>query len=164
MAENAEGRSLGSSTRISLLLRLLLESTHGCALPHRFWSRGCFPPPHADASFPVPTRRILGAYHQQTTDVSPRAAISPRRLVLFSSCPGSEIPTGISGLIGSFVNRRAKPPVAWSHRRSSASDRHTSALAGPLGELACVYWRVHAEPTRYQHPAFQRAVDFADPV
>src|SRR5215469_3486853 len=146
MAENAERRTLGSSIRISLLLRLLLESTHGCALPHGFWSRSSLPPPHADASFPVPARGILGTYHKQTTDVYPREAISPRRLVLFSSRLRSEIPTGISGLVGSFVSRCAKPPLAWSYRRSSTSDKCTSALAGPLGELACVYCGVHAQP------------------
>src|SRR5262252_2835859 len=146
MADDTEGRSLGGAVRVCLLPRVLLESAHERDVSGRRRSGISLPPPHTDASSAVPARSVLGSHHQQTADLSSGTRISAGRLVLFSRRVCSEICACISGVTDFVVSSCAKPQVAWFRQRWSAFLRCTSALAVHLGELACVYCDVHAQP------------------
>ena len=146
MADDPEGRSLGGTVRVCLLPRVPWNQPTnamyqlGAGPASLFFRRILMPP----------LLYLRGVFWVLITSKRPTFVLGrgyPQGVwFLFSRRVCSEICACISGSTDFVVSSCTKPQVAWSHQRWSAFLRCTIALARHLGELGCVYCRVHAQP------------------
>src|SRR5215470_7184966 len=156
LACSTQRHFVGRVGRLRFLLRLLLASAHERPGPHRSRPSGALPAPPAHASSAVSGRSVLCTAYRKPPDVYSRALLSSRCLVLLSRGICSKVCPWISRPAGPGRCCRFQPKSARRDNGFSSSFTIRNALAHSLGELARLYRCVHAEPARYQYPAFLR--------